>query len=221
MSLSEQEQLIHDIEARQIALRKELDAVTAERDLYHNKTTTLQSRLDELTDKLEAEKRANADKDALLKQKEATIKEYELSHEDWQDRLRRRSEECDRLRDDIKSQADEIEAISGRLRASQIALTEAHELLLPVQYDLDKQLREKASLEARLKILEADVQSKIVELSESRQKHAAVTMDLENRLALAEGEGNQAREKLKSCEVRNICLECSPRIINHHNYVAF
>ena len=106
-------------------------------------------------------------------QLQRTAKTLEDAQEDVHDRYRRRSEECDRLRDDIKQQAEELTAMQGKLRESQTALSDARGQLEPAQFELIKTTREKDLLATRVGELEAAQTARQSELVELRRQHAA------------------------------------------------
>lgn len=109
----------------------------------------------------------------LVAQLQRTAKTLEDAQEDVHDRYRRRSEECDRLRDDIKQQSEELTTMQGRLRESQTALSDARGQLEPAQFELIKTTREKDLLATRVGELEAAQTARQSELVELRRQHAA------------------------------------------------
>lgn len=151
---ADSEQIFHDLELRHVLLRKEHDVVCIEREAFKSKLVTLQSSVDELREKLGASQMETQNKDQDLKQFQRSSKILEDSQEDIHDRYRRRSEECDRLRDDVKHQADELTTVQSRLRDCQTALSESQGQLLPVQYELSKVSREKDLLVAQAQELQ-------------------------------------------------------------------
>ena len=71
-----------------------------------------------------------------------TAKELTQIKEDIDDRLKRRNDENDRLKDDLKTQVDELHLLRSRHRESQIALADSQSQLLPLQFEVTKLQRE-------------------------------------------------------------------------------
>lgn len=114
-----------------------------------------------------------------MKQFQRTAKTLEDSQEDMHDRYRRRSEECDRLRDDVKHQAEELTTTQGRLRECQSTLSDTQGQLLPSQYELTKITREKDLLISQVNFLEGSQTERMNELITLRRSNTEKVTQLE------------------------------------------
>lgn len=62
------------------------------------------------------------------------------------------------MREDLKSQADELSQLRSRHRENQTSLAESQSQLIPLQYNLSKANREVASLKAQVEDYENDIE---------------------------------------------------------------
>jgi chromosome segregation ATPase len=105
------------------------------------------------------------------------------------------------LRDDLKSQADQIISFQSRLREIQSLLSENESQLLPLQYELNTVKREKELYENRNQFLESELEKKSTEFYQAKRDHLLALQDLELQLAQKNNECGEYQEKLKQFEV--------------------
>lgn len=104
-------------------------------------------------------------------------REHELLLNDAQDRLRRRGEEVERLRDNMKAQTEELGVMQTRLSGSHQQLIEVENKLYPLQLQVNKLTREKELLEKHVESMESNLSSCRKELNEVRKKSADSILD--------------------------------------------
>ena len=115
-----------------------------------------------------------------------------------------------RLRDDLKSQADQIISFQSRLREIQSLLSENESQLLPLQYELNTVKREKELYQNRNQFLETELEKKSTEFYQTKRDHLSVLQDLELQLAQKNNECGEFQEKVKQFEVPSPSFYSSP-----------
>lgn len=200
--MEEQEQIFHDLEERHSLLKRDFAAVSLERDHFKSKCASYSdSVVESNTNKIGLEKQISG-KDFELEQRDKVIREFEFSQDDLRERLKRRSEECDRLRDEIKLQGEEIVVVQARLRESQIALNDCQSQLLPVQYDQSRLQRENHLLDERAKSLEYSLLVASNELATERNSASSLKCDLESKISELNAEIESRDKRLKASQDR-------------------
>eukprot|EP01041_Mallomonas_annulata_P007955 gene7955-16288_t len=194
------EQLIHDLELRHVSLRKEHESLRADRDRLQAKVKYDETVSDELRESVQKFSRQLADREIDCKRKDNTIRELEESNEDMRDRLNRRSDECERLRDDLKSQAEQLLTQQGRLRDALNTLSELQGQQLPMQYEITKISRENEILQNRIQYTEKELEEKNNEFLKIRRETVDKIFELESQLSTATSEKQILVEKQKLLE---------------------
>lgn len=140
-------------------------------------------------------------------QRDKLIQDLTLANGELNDRFRRRSDECDRLRDDLKSQAAELVTLQARLKDSQFNLNEFQTSTLPTQYELTKTVHEKNLLADRVRDLEGELQRKAQEERAYRAECAGKADELNLALSSAQAQLEAAHKQLAVLKVRLCVLE--------------
>lgn len=218
------EQQFHDLEQRYVSLRTEYEALCLEKEafngshhaltfhsrsnifkiLFHNrqtgKTENLQSSISDATARLNEAEMKISENDTELKKRTTAIKEANISIEDGADRLRRRTEECERLRADLSSQSDELVAMQGRLKDAQLSSSEMQSQQLPKEYLMAKLQHDNATFASKITALEKELESRDSE----RTRDESIAKVSELTFAL-----NEANMKLEANEKTIAALNVS------------
>jgi hypothetical protein len=171
---------------------KELEVTRIERDANKSKVITLQENIICLKEQCETNVKSTSNSDAYIKKLEDNIKVYE--NEDWQERYRRKSDELDRISENIKEQSSELILKHSQLRECQISLSENKELLLPTQLQLIKFTRENELLESRLNLMETEVQTKTSEILALRNKLSSTVGELKEKIRVSEEDREESKK---------------------------
>jgi chromosome segregation ATPase len=137
-------------------------------------------------------------------QRDKLVQDLTLANSELNERCRRRSDECDRLRDDLKAQAAEMVTLQARLKDSQFNLTEFQTSTLPIQYELTKTVHEKNLLADQVKYLEAELQKKSQEERAFRAECAAKSDQLTHALSDAQAQLEAASRQIAMLKVRHL-----------------
>jgi hypothetical protein len=107
------------------------------------------------------------------------------------------------LRDDLKSQAEQLILAQKRVREIQIISTENESKFLPLQYELNTVKREKEMIENRNQFLEKELELKSNEFYQNKREQLSAVQALELQLAQKNNECGEYQEKIKQFEVRD------------------
>ncbi len=200
--MSETEQRFHDLEQRYLALKKEYDISTIERDSAKNKSDTLQTSLDEVNARVMLLDREINNGKVFVAQKENAMEELQRIEVDQREKLRHAGDESDRLKDEVRAQAAEMLAAQKELREVQYKLSTAENAQLPVQFELTRTLREKDGLVEQVKWLEQDLAAKSVEWVNQRIALSSKCNDLESQLTTEKADNASKTQLIISLQSR-------------------
>jgi hypothetical protein len=131
-------------------VQKDRDFLNRELELERESHLATKSQLNaatqgnaELSNKLDMALKQIRDKDLELKLAQNSLKDAEASAEELRERALRRAEDCDRLREEMKVQSEELLLQQARIRDCHVELSESQCKLLPLQLELSKVTREK------------------------------------------------------------------------------
>jgi chromosome segregation ATPase len=134
------------------------------------------------------------DKDIELKQRERDAKQLEQSLDEFRERYRRRSEEADRLRDDIKIQNEQITSQQTRLIVTSSLRSELEGKLLPMECELARTRHESEGFKSRLAYLEEELLGRDHKELDLRRELSSRTSELESSLVITTSENNGLKE---------------------------
>ncbi|KAJ1441712.1 hypothetical protein B484DRAFT_390596, partial [Ochromonadaceae sp. CCMP2298] len=201
------EQRFHDLEQRYLALKKEYDIVVVDKDSHDSKTASLQSFLDQNAVQLSTlESKANQCA-AELAQRDRVVGDLTAANDDLNDRVRRRSDECDRLRDELKSQSAELVLLQARLRDATASLGDLQTTQLPTQYELTKTLHEKDLIAQQARYLEGELQRKAAEEQSLRAESGEQIHSLEVKLSSASAASEEAAVLVATLRGQAVLME--------------
>lgn len=118
-------------------------------------------------------------------QRDRSVKDLETSLEDSQERFRRKAEEADRLRDDIKLQGDQLAAQQTRLKEVQSLLSELQGKHMPTEYELLKTKHENESLKSQVEWYDSELKKKQADEFEMRSSLSLKISELESALTIS------------------------------------
>ena len=137
-------------------------------------------------------------KDTEIKQRDRKITELEQSVEDVNERYRRRSEEADRLRDDIKMQAEQLTSQQSRLKEAQILVSELQAKQLPTEYELSRAKHENEGFKSRIQFLEKELQDASSGSLDNQRELSTKISELESSLVMCQTDNSGLRETVNS-----------------------
>lgn len=191
--LAEMQQKLHDLESMHMSTLKDHDAQKVELESLRNQFSQREAIIEELREKQTVNQSQLSDAELELRAKNQSIKDLHQQELDLRDRQSRLSEECDRLRDDLRSKTDEVDGLHISLKDKDIALSEATSKVLPLEYEIIKLKKEKETFERQSSSLETDLNSRVEEHSQLRTENNR----LKNELATIKGSFDTEREDLE------------------------
>jgi len=190
------EQQFHDLEQRYVSLKSEYDLCRAENTAHTGKIKSLQSAVDQTALQESVSDRKIIELTYKCEQKDKLIHDLQLGQEELNDRDKRRSDECDRLRDDLKAQVAELLTLQTRLKDAQLSLSEFQSVQLPTQYELTKTLHEKELLGQQVQYLQEELQKKLREERQLRAEHIDRVQQLETALSASTSEAEDGMKQI-------------------------
>ena len=137
--------------------------------------------------------------------------------EDVNERLKRRTDECERLinvspeipvyllcyrlKDDLKAQSDELVSLRSRYRENQNLLADSQSQLIPLQFQLAKSQREIDSLKTQVSDLENDLSVTNQANALLRREAANKQFELDSAAAVSSAAAEEQDRKIKSLQV--------------------
>lgn len=108
-----------------------------------------------------------------------------------------------RLRDDLKSQAEELTALQARHRESQNALTDLNSKLVPLEYKCSKAEAALEHLKKREVEVETELKIRRDEIIDLKRNHSSQTVEVHSQLISAKGELEELQGRMKGLQVEN------------------
>ena len=144
------------LEQRHAELQKQHDGVCIERDTLLAANISLTDSVATLRSQMKYAENQTEEKSAELKQKDNFFNESMVFQDEAETRLRRRMDECERLRADLSSSASEVLAMQARLREVQLQLSDLQSQQLPKDHELSNLQHERDALVNKVAFLEED-----------------------------------------------------------------
>lgn len=182
------------------ASKQESEKLRDEKDVCDRKVTELTAETHQVRS-LAANVMQIAFNHITLIQKQTVLEQVAATNEDLRDRSLRRAEECDRLKEELKIQANELINLQNRLKDALTQISEADSQHLPNKFALVRCEQEKNHFEQQVKVLEEELQRKNIAERAYRSATNDKIFQLESRLSDVQNENEEKGKQLALLKV--------------------
>ncbi len=106
-----------------------------------------------------------------------------------------------RLQDTVTRQTEALSAAQAKVRELQEVTAVDKQKILPMQYELLKEQRDRESAQSRCRLLETELETRGADLFSSQQQLGGQVQELQTRLLITGGEAKSTAAALRALEV--------------------